>query len=96
MKLPKKVKIGNKVYKVRKLQGDAPDDVFGRIRYRDLEIAIDPTLHPVDQGETFWHEVVHGLLADGDFTVEHDNEQLVQHLGAGMYQVLKDLKWLPK
>ena len=84
------------MFKVRPVGEDADPRMAGCITYRTQVIAIDIERPPETQGESFFHELIHGILGDGSYFDEHDNEQLVQHLGAGMYQILKDLKWLPE
>jgi hypothetical protein len=46
--------------------------------------------------EVLWHEIVHGIFSAGKFEALHNDEVVVQHVGAAIVQILKDLGWIPK
>lgn len=75
VKLPKKIKIGNKWFDVQMLER-VGDGCMGRIMYSAKRIEVG-TAYPADEiRNTFWHEVVHGILNDMGSNL-CDNERFV-------------------
>lgn len=89
MKIPKKLKIGAKVYDVEitnKLDlGNV--NYSGEILYTDLIIRVCPSAQAKMEAD-FLHEMIHGMLAHLGYT-EHD-EKKVDELANVLHMVIQD------
>lgn len=96
MIIPTTVKIGAHVYTIMHddIAGDA-DNRFGHCYPRKLNIYIDDRAAQSQQEETFFHEVLHAICSlvhafpdneDG----AREEERIVQSVGHGLYQFLKE------
>lgn len=89
MKIPKKLKIGGKVYKVEitdKLTlGSA--NCSGEILYNDLVIRICP-MAKARMESTFIHEMIHGLFDHLGYCEQ--DEKSVDELANALYAVIMD------
>lgn len=90
MKIPKKVKVGAKVYKV-----ELTDQLYmgaqnygGEIFYTGLEIHVLNTLAPKMQEHFFLHELVHAI-ADHLGYSDHD-EKVVEAVTNALHMVIID------
>ena len=66
MKIPKKVRVGPLVYKVRydpNLRTDKGEMLFGTTLFSEQEIVIFPHLSHEKKCETFLHELLHAISA---------------------------------
>ncbi len=87
MKLPKQLKIGGHIYKV-KLVDDGRN--FGTHDRSKNLICIDPTIAVSQQGSTLIHEILHALNATwGDSKEGH---MLLESISEQLYQVLSENK----
>lgn len=73
--LPKKIKIGDKWFAVEPKE-HVSDGAMGRIRYSEKRIEVSTSFPPAEVRNTFWHEVVHGILNDMGSSL-CDNERFV-------------------
>lgn len=89
MKIPKKLKIGNLTYSVRYEEDEAFENC-GKSSMVKGYIRLNNDMAPELQEETFFHEIVHQILTQKSFSDESKNEQLVDTLSGGLYQVLSD------
>ena len=90
MKIPKKLKIGNLVFRIDKLAEESEDDFFGRSYVFRQYIKLSPKISQVSCEETLFHEIVHIILEQNGFKEEAKDEKLVGIIGNAIYQVLKD------
>lgn len=66
-KLPKRIKIGTKWVKIEHLHNVKTEDgeeVMGRYNYRRYRMQIAHKYPAAEVRNTFWHEVIHGILYD--------------------------------
>lgn len=96
MNIPNKVKIGAHEYQVLRRDDEGENDFrFGHCNIRGLKIYIDDRVSQSQQEETFFHEVLHAIcdqvhaFPKSDDGVK-DEEKLVQPIGHGFYQFLKE------
>lgn len=94
MKIPKKIKIGNLIYRIEDLSEADEDDYFGRSYCFKQYIKLSKQLTQECKEETLFHELVHLILEQGGFKEESKDEKLTTTIGNGFYQVLKDNKLL--
>jgi len=94
MKIPKKLKIGNLVYKIGALAQESEDDYYGRGFAFNQWIKLSPRISQECKEETLFHEIIHLILEQQGFREESKDEKLISVLSAGIYQVLKDNKLL--
>ena len=96
MKIPKTIKIGAHTYKISHRDEDGESDSrFGHCFPRNLVIYIDQRVPQSQQEETLIHEVAHAIADQirafpNTDNGREDEERVVQGLGHGIYQVLKD------
>lgn len=92
MKIPNSVRIGGVDYEVKMVEtlNDGTHMLDGQIDYCNSVIELKPNErnHQV-KCQTLWHEIVHGICYDRDLSIR-DNEDLVDALAKGIYQVLQD------
>lgn len=81
MKLPQTIKIGQRHYTVAQPQSIRRPAVKGDIDFADRVINVarysNPGNYkytPKERGETFWHEVTHGILHDMDHPLYSDEK----------------------
>lgn len=79
VKLPKKIKIGNKWIRVEHLhevKAEDGEDIMGRVSYHRGHMQIAHKYPAAEVRNTFWHETIHAILHDmgHDF---YDNERFV-------------------
>ena len=98
MKIPKKVKIGPSTYTITESKGVAEQgSVLGSLHVRTLTIYIDPRLPQQQKELTFFHEVLHACLRHAGLhhlMEDKQEEQIVDSLSCGLYQVLKSNRLL--
>ncbi len=94
MKIPDKIKVGGHEYKVIKGHSfKERADCDGQTDHGDCEIRLsgmmdNRTTCLSRQGATFCHELIHAI--DHTFNGRKLDEETVDRLGEGLYQVLKD------
>ena len=97
MKIPKKIKIRAFVYTVTENQDVANEgNVFGSTHLRRQKIFIEPSETQQKKEHTFIHEIIHAVWNQIGLNtrVNKDNpkleEEIIDGLSHGLYQVLKD------
>lgn len=89
--IPSKVRIGGVDYKVAFkdiIHMDGKTTWSGKISYNDTFIEILNSINHQRQCETFFHEVVHGIL--DEFGIKDHDEYLVDSMAKGLYQLMRD------
>ena len=99
MKIPKKIKVGGKVYDIEenynfserfdRMGHTNPDLCEIKITHKSL---VGKKLNQQVIEEVFWHEVVHCI--DHTYNAGNLDEDTVKRFGEGLYQVLNDNKFL--
>ncbi len=96
MKIPKELKIGAHTYEIQERDAEGESDSrFGHCFTRNLKIYVDPRVPQSQQEETLIHEALHAVCDQVRAFPTTDSgrdeeERVVQSLGHGIYQVLKD------
>ena len=90
MKIPKKLKIGNLIYKISELD-DSDDTHFGKSTEREQWIRLSTQFSSEEKRvETLFHEIIHQILDRCSYVDESKDEKLIDCLANGLYQVLKE------
>lgn len=88
MKIPKKLKVGGSIYKIKLVNQIEIDPLCqGLTRYGDHVIEISENQGKQSRELTFLHELVHALLFHFNY---EQNEDLVERLAQALYMVIKD------
>lgn len=93
-KLPKKIKVGNIVYKVSikdKVIDDDGRECWGTTGYQECEISIMKRLPYQKKVETFLHEVTHAIFEQAKSDICND-ESIVDPIGKTLEQVIRENK----
>ncbi len=96
MKIPKKVKVGGFIYPVIENADVANEgNVYGSTHLRRQKIFLEPSETQQKKEQTFIHEVLHAIWNQiGLNTRMKDTpkleEEIIDGLSHGLYQVLKD------
>lgn len=93
MKIPKKIKIGGKIYRViiENLRDKAGSGDMSMVHPAQQKIWISNEMVQEQQESCFIHEIIEGIKFDNDLKLTH---QTLQTLGEQLYQVFKDNKLL--
>jgi len=91
---PSIIRIGGTDYAVIEVKDlrDGNTGLNGHIVYNACEIRVEVEMSPHVQWITTWHEVIHGILVHAG--ISDHNEQVIEALGYGIAQVLRDNEWL--
>ncbi len=92
MEIKDKIKIGSMEYEVIKTSKPILLDnqaCNGIIDYEYLFIEINTNRAVQKQEETFIHEVLHGIIRERNLVLENE-EMIVEEIGKGLYQFIKD------
>lgn len=98
MKIPKKLKIGGFIWTIVENQDvNNESNVFGSTHYKKQKLFVEPLLNITQQKreQCLFHEIMHALWwQTGLFERYKDTpkmeEEIIQTLSNGLYQVLKD------
>lgn len=91
--IPSKIKIGAITYNVIETNEDICLDhkqCRGIINYSDAQIKIDNKCDEQVIAETFWHEVVHGIVTCRNLELGEDEETTVDEIGKALHQLFVD------
>ena len=98
MKIPKKLKVGGRVFRIKHLH-HSKEENWGLIKYNSSEILLYRYgLKPLEKmskqnmEQTFIHELLHAI--DSVYNSFGLGEKTTSRLAEGLYQVLKDNKLL--
>jgi len=93
MKIPENVKIGWRNYLVKMVEERRDEEgelLSGQIDFTNHIIYIDNNLNIDEQIVSFLHEVVHGIFYSHCHSDWGDNEDLVESVSEGLFQIMKD------
>lgn len=92
MELPKKVNILGLTYDVQEVEVvDRGEALWGKIDHNSQVIRIDANATEERKGQTFLHEVLHGVLAGLGFEELNADESAVQSISAALYHALSSI-----
>lgn len=77
MKIPKQIKIGNRIVKVKFSDEPFEEGCYGWYNAQDFVIVLsanEQDSNPTTIAETFWHELMHAINDYNRFTVELQRE----------------------
>lgn len=101
MKIPKQIKIGGLVYTIEKSEKVTNEGGnFGSTHHRKQRIFLDPSETVQMSENTFVHEILHAIWYQAGLKSRYQKdhpgfeEEVVDALSNGLYQVLKDNKML--
>ena len=98
MNIPKKIRIGSFDYNVDYTNETLilnAQQCYGLINYENTEIKIAKNIqNKQKQEQTFLHELFHGIVKEYKIDFTEDEENIVDKLANGIYQILKDNKEL--
>ena len=84
MKIPKKIRVGDKWYSVEIVEAMREKGLMGKVYYPEQKIQIGRNSNRTgrrfkrsDVDDTFWHELVHAILDDMGYDTLNRNEQFV-------------------
>ena len=97
MKIPKKIKINGFDWEIQEDANVAMEgSVFGSTHYKNQKIFLDPNTTQQKKEQCLIHEAMHAVVWQTGLNERFRNpeklteEEIVQALSFGMYQVLKD------
>jgi predicted SprT family Zn-dependent metalloprotease len=96
MIIPNKVKVGGLEFEVLEdVNVNNEGQVFGSTHFRKQKIFIEPDEKQQKKEQTFFHEVLHAVWWQAGLHSRYKEqknleEEIVEALANGMYQVLKD------
>lgn len=93
MKIPESVKIGWRNYIVKTVderRDDKGDYLSGQIDFNTHIIYLDRNLNDDEKAVAFLHELIHGIFNSHCHSDWTDNEDLVESVSEGLYQIMKD------
>lgn len=93
MKIPETVKIGWRNYTVKMIderRDETGQILDGEIDFSNRIIYIDKTQNIDEQIVVFLHEVVHGIFKSQCHSDWGDNEDLIEAVSEGIFQLMKD------
>lgn len=89
MKLPEEVKILGLTYKVQEVDVvNKEQALWGKIDHQQQIIRIDAEISDERKGQTFLHEILHGVLAELGYFQLNKDENAVQSISATLYHAL--------
>jgi hypothetical protein len=99
MRIPKTLKVGGIHYAVKRrpqVKNKGEQACWGLTNYATAEIIVDSKLHGHVVEEVFIHEMTHAIFNQTGISndVGTKEEEYVDRLSKGLYQVLKDNKML--
>ncbi len=92
MKIPKLIRIGGIDYEIRDVDNlnDGMNDYYGQISFEDSVIELNAQKQSHQRRcVTLWHEILHGIAEHASLDIENE-EQVIDVLAKGIYQVLQD------
>jgi len=93
MKIPAKVKIGWREYRIEQGEhriADNGGDLYGEIQYEQGRIYIYDKQSEENKAVSLLHEIIHGILYLCGREKQRGDEGLVTALSENLYQVIKD------
>lgn len=93
MKIPQTIKIGWRTYEIKMVEERRDEEgelLSGQIDLENHIIYIDNNLDNDEKAVAFLHELTHGIFNSHCHSDWRDNEDLVESVSEGLYQVMKD------
>lgn len=97
MIIPEKLKIGGFIWTIEESEDVSREgNAYGSTHHSTQKIYIDPKATPQKKEHTVLHEIMHALWWQSGLgerykgDKNHTEEEVIQALAHGMYQVLKD------
>lgn len=96
MKIPNKIKIGGFIWSIEQSEKVANEgNAFGSTHMRKQRIFIEPSENQQKKEHTLIHEIMHAIwwqsgLIERFKETKNAEEEVIQAMAHGMYQVLKD------
>lgn len=88
MKIPKKIKIGGMIYKIKQVDKLCEDELTHGYQYQAEQIIqLKKSLSKGYKEKVLIHEIVHALF---DFLMWEQDEKRVETLAQALYMVIKD------
>ncbi len=92
MRIPKEIKIGPFTYQIKRpevLYNEKGQELYGQISYAEQVIRLSQVGSIERQESSLLHEIIHGVL-DQTGHADEVEEEIVETLGIGLYEVLKE------
>jgi predicted SprT family Zn-dependent metalloprotease len=100
MKLPKKIKVGDKWYSVEVVEAMVEKGFMGKVYYPEQKIKIGLSstqtgkkYKTTDVQDTFWHELVHAILYDMGYDTLNRNEEFVHGFAKRLTKAIETAKF---
>lgn len=97
MKIPETIRVGGVDYTVICTPGlnNGTEVCYGHIDYEKALIEFNESINTNEQfkGQVLWHEILHGIANHANHAnleFKDDEEQIIDTLAKGIYQVLQD------
>ncbi len=93
MKIPKTIKIGWRTYTIKfvdERRDEKGEFLDGEIDFTNHIIYIVNNLLSDEQTVTFLHEIIHGVFYSQCHSDWGDNEDLIEGVSEGLFQLMKD------
>ena len=94
--IPDRVRIGNLDYRVTQTDKTLSLDgriLVGKISFENCTIELSNQRDGQKMEETFWHEVVHGIIKSRSVAIDdEDEEEIVEEFAKGLMQFIHDNK----
>jgi len=100
MNLPRKLKVGDNWYSIEVVEAMREKGYMGRVYYPEQKIKIGKKsaangrkFSKADMHDTFWHEVVHAILADMGEHQLNNNERFVEEFSARLAKAIQTARF---
>ena len=100
MNLPRKLKVGDKWYSIEVVEAMREKGYMGRVYYPEQKIKIGKKsaangrkFSKSDMHDTFWHELVHAILADMGEHQLNNNERFVTRFANRLTRAIETAKF---
>jgi len=99
MNLPRKLKVGDKWYSIEVVEAMREKGYMGRVYYPEQKIKIGKKsstgkkFAKSDMHDTFWHELVHAILADMGEHQLNNNERFVTRFANRLTRAIETAKF---
>ena len=91
MQIPNNIKVGWRNYTIEFVDEIDEDLSNGEINFNEQNIKINKNIKSIDEKNfTLLHEIIHGIFYSQGHSEWNDNEDLVDAISEGLFQVIKD------
>lgn len=91
--IPNKIKIGCITYEVVQTDETLTLDncvCSGIIEYENALIKLNNKRNEQNIAQTFWHEVMHGIVKERALKIEGDEELIIDEIAKALYSLMKE------